>query len=350
MNLTFLQFIILFCLQKLNGERTIYSIYHLLHGKKSSQTIQDAHLYHLTTFYQTFPILSREYLENTVNILMKQQLITPLADQQFFLTEKGEQLLLDQLEGTPIPIHLDGWKYQRKAVVLWERLSLTIQVISYLQKRESKFMPIQRKSETHIWLKDFLRKNTLNREELGSKLFSELVDILDREPTINPDLFVIRLSGYKTIGYTANQAAEKVGMEATYYHFQFLNILHYLILMVEANSNEYSLLASILLQSQNNNLTFSTEKTYTLLKKGHSISDIIIIRQLKKSTIEDHLVELALNMKDFSIDEYVTKEKQNQIKKVVRERNTKKLKEIRNIVDDASYFEIRLVLAKHGET
>ena len=63
MELTFLQTMILFCLHKINGERTIYSIYHLLKGKKSSQTIQDTHLFHLQPFYQTYTNLSRNDLE-----------------------------------------------------------------------------------------------------------------------------------------------------------------------------------------------------------------------------------------------------------------------------------------------
>ena len=63
MELTFLQTMILFCLQKINGERTIYSIYHLLKGKKSSQTIQDTHLFHLQPLFQTYTNLSRNELE-----------------------------------------------------------------------------------------------------------------------------------------------------------------------------------------------------------------------------------------------------------------------------------------------
>ena len=42
-------------------------------------------------------------------------------------------------------------------------------------------------------------------------------------------------------------------------------------------------------------------------------------RQLKKSTIEDHLVELALKIREFSIDPYVSIEKQNQITKSRKE-------------------------------
>ena len=66
MELTFLQMIILYCLHKLNGERTIYSIYHLLHGKKSSQTIQDAYLFHLTPFFHTYPTISWQEIESII--------------------------------------------------------------------------------------------------------------------------------------------------------------------------------------------------------------------------------------------------------------------------------------------
>ena len=61
MELTFLQMMILYCLQKINGERTIYSIYHLLHGKKSSQTIQDATFISSSSFFSIhIPTISRK--------------------------------------------------------------------------------------------------------------------------------------------------------------------------------------------------------------------------------------------------------------------------------------------------
>ena len=96
-------------------------------------------------------------------------------------------------------------------------------------------------------------------------------------------------------------------------------------------------------------MTQSTEKTFQLLNQGYSIADIVNTRQLKKGTIEDHIVELALKISDFSIEPFVTVEKQNQIKKVVNETMTKQLRLIQNNVQDATYFEIRLVLAKDGD-
>jgi uncharacterized protein YpbB len=96
-------------------------------------------------------------------------------------------------------------------------------------------------------------------------------------------------------------------------------------------------------------LTQSTEKTFQLLNQGYSIADIVNTRQLKKGTIEDHIVELALKISGFSIEPFVTVEKQNQIKKVINETMTKQLRLIQNNVQGATYFEIRLVLAKNGD-
>ena len=118
---------------------------------------------------------------------------------------------------------------------------------------------------------------------------------------------------------------------------------------IETNSSHFPILASFLDQSPKVPLTLSTEKTFALLKQGYSVIDIMTIRRLKKSTIEDHLVELALHIKGFSIDRYVPMEKQQQIKNTAITLNTKQLKEIRNAVQEADYFEIRLVLAKYGD-
>ena len=57
------------------------------------------------------------------------------------------------------------WKYQSQANLFWERLSLMIQVFSYLQNRESRYMPIQRKPETiSLDTKPFKTKQIYSRE------------------------------------------------------------------------------------------------------------------------------------------------------------------------------------------
>ena len=349
MELTFLQTMILYCLQKINGERTIYSIYHLLKGKKSSQTIQDTHLFHLQPLFQTETNLSRNELEKIVAKFLSDQLLINISDHRYRVTEYGENLLGKSLAHLPIPTFLNGWKYQRKANVFWERLSLSVQVISHLQNNESKYMPIQRKTENLIWIKHFLKQNKLSRENLGLQLYSELIAILESDATIEPGLLVQRLSGYRTIGLTEVQAAKIWKLDPTYYHYQFLNILHFIMGQIEGNKLQFPILVQFLDQSKETNLTHSTEKTYSLLKQGYSVTDIMSIRRLKKSTIEDQLVELALHNKEFSIDPYISIEKQQQIQRAAKKMNSKQLKHIYHEVKNADYFEIRLVLAKYGD-
>jgi len=350
MELTFLQMLILYCLQKLKGERTIYSIFHLLHGKKSSQTIQDAYLFQLTPLFNTFPHLSRQELEHLVSDLFTNKWIqATTSNQHYIVTNEREKELSHLLQERPIPSYLNGMKYQSQSVLFWERLSLLIQVISYLQQRDSKYIPIQKRPETLLAVRTFIQQNKNNRKSLGNRLYSELVSCLDEEPEIDPNLFVIRLSGYRSIGLTLEQAAQKFDLEITQYYYEFLNVLHYMVGKIENKPKEFPILSTLLEPKQSELLTHSTEKTYSLLNQGYSISDIMAFRQLKRGTIEDHIVELALKIKDFSIDPYVNTDKQNEIIKVTKKSNTKQLRFILNQVEDVTYFEIRLVLAKYGD-
>src|SRR3954451_1169466 len=219
MELTFLQSMILYCLHKLKGERTIYAIFHLFHGKKSSQTIQDAHLFHLTQFFQTNLNMSRQDLEEIVADFLTHHMIAEISEQHYVVTEHGENELSKSLAVNPIPSHLNGWKYQRIDTVLWERMSLCVQVISHLQNHESKYIPVQRSQETLIWIRRFLKQNQLSRESLGLNLYTELVTCLESESSIDPSLLVMRLSGYRSVGLTATQAAKKCEMELSLYHY-----------------------------------------------------------------------------------------------------------------------------------
>ena len=271
-----------------------------------------------------------------------------IADDTYMVTEEGSKLLEQSLKEMPIPQYLDGMNIQKQSILFWERLTLLVQVISYLQKRDSKYIPIQKRPETIFWIKTFLRQRSVKRDILGADLYSEIVSCLDK-PSINPDLLVVRLSGYQSAGLTLEQAAQTFRLEVTQYYYEFINILHYMVNQIENDRGHYPILGCLIEPSQRGILTQSTEKTFDLLNQGYPVSEIMKIRQLKKGTIEDHIVEMALKKKSFSIDPYVTKERQSQILQAAHQSNTKQLKMIRNQIEEATYFEIRLVLAKYGE-
>ncbi|MDE3839437.1 RQC domain-containing protein [Bacillus methanolicus] len=350
MTATYLELIILYCLKKINGERTIYSIYHLLKGKKSSQTIQDTHLFQLHPFFQAFPSITRIEIEEKVGKFERDGWIEKMNDQYFFLTEKGRDMLDEEFRRKPVPEFLNGWKYHNVTELFWERLSLFIQVCSNLINRKPDFVPVHKKKETLVWLKNFLAKQEKDRFHLSEQLYKELTDCFEANHQIDPAILVIRFTGYNRIGLTENQAAEKLGMEQTYYRVSFLNLLHYMIETITKRPARFPLLHFIIPEAGKFvPLTNSAKKTYELLNSGMPMEKIARVRNLKKSTIEDHIVEIALNMKDFDISPYVDQSTQKNILEASGKVSSKQLKHIRAHVENASYFEIRLVLAKYGD-
>ena len=330
----------------MNGERTIYSIYHLLNGKKSSQTIQDAHLFSLKEYFRIFETLPREAFKEIIEDLITKQLIYVIGKQQYLLTESGEI----HLKNIQLPHYLNGWMFHHLTFPFWERLSLFIQVISNVVFQESHYIPIQKNKHAHHWLKTTLKDINVPRDQIGKYLFKELVDCLNQAENIDPSVLVFRLTGYNQIGLTSFQLAKRLNREELDYHIDFINILHYLINQVEKDKGCFPLL-SVLLQDveKDDILTASTRKTLELLNQGYSMDQIAQVRNLKLNTIEDHLVELALNVADFPIDNYVKKDLQQKIIEISRQTATRQLKLIRSNLDATSYFQIRLVLAKYGE-
>ncbi|MED1204910.1 helix-turn-helix domain-containing protein [Heyndrickxia acidicola] len=347
--MTFLDAVILWSLNKVKNERTIYSIYHLLKGKKSSQTIQDAHIFQLGHLFQTYPFLSREAYAAIIKNLRKQMLLEE-NDSHALLTQKG----LDQIKvfflHHPFPKQINGLKYQDTANLLWKRLSLTIQVMSNLVNNENHYYPIQRDEALLRWMKGFLQNKALPKEELSGQLYKELTNFLSENPPEDPEILVIRLTGYQHIGKTMKQASEYLNMEESEYWYRFLHLLHSLIQKVTETPDQYLILHKVIADSyQEIAWTRSTQKTYDLLKKQYTVSEIAEMRNLKTSTIEDHIIEIALNEPEFQIDMYLDKKMEQNIFLASQTLGLKRLKPIKEAVKNASYFQIRLALAKRGQ-
>ncbi|MEH7333802.1 helix-turn-helix domain-containing protein [Neobacillus drentensis] len=338
--------ILLYCLKKLNRERTIYSIYHLLNGKKSSQTIQDAHLFSLKHLFGIYDTLTRESFENIIHNMVEKKWIKNCGEQRFVLTPEGEVNLYE----SKIPSFLNGWIYHTFTMNFWERLSLLVQVASNFVNHENQYIPIQKNKDVHFWLKTILKETQVPRLEMGSRLYSELVDIFKEAKNADPSVLIFRLTGYQQIGLTPEQTAKRLNMDIHDYNIEFINIIHYLLQKINREPKNFPLLSLLIRDlKQNNELTISSRKTWTLLNQGYSLEMIADIRHLKLSTIEDHFVEFALHINDFSIDDYVEKNLQDTILEITRQINSRQLKFIRDKVKTASYFQIRLVLAKYGE-
>ncbi|RDI42954.1 helix-turn-helix domain-containing protein [Falsibacillus pallidus] len=349
--MTFFQALIVKSLMAVRDERTVYSVYHILKGKKSSQSIQDAHLYSLQHLFQLYPTLTRNEFDSELKKLQNDKSIIINEDNSCRVLDAGKSAVQETFRNLDLPIYVEGWKQQDIAITFWKRTSLLVQVMSHLTRRQTHYYPIRRETELLLWVKDFFNRTKFSRDELARKAFEELQKMLSGQNFENPYVFVLRLTGANRIGFTAKQAADELNMEQTEYEFRFMNLLHFMIGKMNEEQDQFPLLSSILSgMDKHLSLTNSARTTYQYLLKGKNLDEIAASRGLKLSTIEDHIIEIALNVPGFEIAPYVSEEERHSIAEQLIKTGQKKLKPIRDAVPSATYFQIRLVLAQQGGT
>lgn len=333
-----LHYCMLTCIEKLGEDRSVYATYHLLKGKKSSQTMQDAKLYHVSEYFRVFPHLTRDGYDIHLRHLEEKKYIHPVQNQIGIITKDGKEKL--QQENIP---KVNGLLYHEISNVLWKRLVLIIQTLSHLQKNEKIFRPIVQDMDITIWVKNFFLTSPYSKKELAQNMYQECCEYLRTRTEQDATIFVWKLTGRKRIGYTDEQIAEKLKIDPWTLHFLFQSVLHGLL----SNIQQYPFLQQICPVLETNIISDTARKTYQFLQQGFSIEKISQIRRLKQNTIEDHVVEIALSNSSIPIDEFVSKERQEEIKAVYEQKKTRKLRELKEeLGESCTYFQIRLVLAK----
>ncbi|WP_020059637.1 helix-turn-helix domain-containing protein [Bacillus sp. 123MFChir2] len=346
-----LQYTVLYCLKQLKGERTVSSIYHLLKGKRSSQTFQDGNMFHLSFLFGVYKSLRRHNYDKQIETLLNAQLITCVHENTYILSDVGEKQLNEWEKICYFPKHLQGLHYGELGESFWKRLSLIIQTVSNLKQQNVKFIPIQQDKEITIWVKRFIMNSSVSREYLAEQLYKEINVILMNVTSLEATILVYRLTGYHRIGYTTDQLGDMMRQDTLRVYLLFWGTIHFIIQQVQQQKQQFPLLTEIIAypNEKADLFSISTQKTYQLWKQGRTIDEIARIRKLKVATIEDHIVEIALREKEFQVEHFIEKEKMKQIQNIIEKLQTRKLRILKQAAGEhVSYFEIRLVLARIG--
>lgn len=340
-----INYLVLKCCNQIKIERTIYSIYHLFTGRRSIQTLQDAHLYELTHFYGVYKKLPIDEFDTIIAELIAKNLIQQVDsdDSRYLITSQGKEILVD----FDMPIKINGLLYEQYSNDFYQRLLLFIQVWTNSKQKNGNYIPVIENYKVERFIKTLYINRKERIESDLKNLYGELSNIFKEIPSQQVDLYVDRLSGYHYYGLSVPQLTEKYETDKHTIHLSIVSINHLIIENVINNPKSYKLL-SLLLETllTEKRLTRSTHKTYDLFKKGYNLTEIANIRQLKLNTIYDHIVEVSLYDQSFPINKFVPLFAQEEIIDIVRKHKTFKLKEIKdNISAEINYFQIRLVLS-----
>lgn len=340
----YLSVLLLYLFKRLDGQRSMYGALHILNGKRSVQPIQDSRFFGVRHMYGLIKRLKREAVEREVVTLEKYGLIEKIGPDCFKVTSKGNTYLESELIKKPLPQQLNQFNSDITSL-FWRRLALTVQTVSFLLIKKQ-FIPVSKDPKVQQWVKRFLISKNEDRKDLAKNFYEELLDVLTNLSNLEATILTLRLSSSERVGLTNEQVSEDLKMDHYYLHVLFQGILQQLVQMLTEKKEQYPLL-SIFIQNNDRMITETAEKTFSLVKKGFGLEEISKIRKLKINTIEDHIVEIALNKHDFNIDRFVSIADQQKIKLVLKHVSTRRLSEIKKSVgDDISYFSIRLTLAK----
>lgn len=339
--------IILHCQLKIQQERTINSIYHLLTGKQSIQTIQDAHLFQLEKYYALYKSLDKKVFANKINELLELKYINKRDEHTFEITDMGKQFLAQQQLNE---YYWDGLKFREIDDLFYQRLLLFIQVWTNARRNNYRYIPIVDHPETLHWIKRFYLNDRKSRLIRLKQLYNELVELFSQISPIYPEMFIKQITTNKAIGLTYEQLAKYYDKSVTDIYLLHMNYVHFILENVFSHYEKYPLLfhfVTDLIESEQKTVTNSAKITLKLIEQGLTLEEIAKKRNLKINTINDHIVEIALQDEHFPIDQFVSQKKQQEIYHAVKQLKSLKLKDIKSAVsNEINYFEIRLALIK----
>ena len=336
--------LLLYIIQKFNGERSFTAPYYLLKGKKSGQTMQDVTYFQLHSFFAIYSNIKKEEYDLLIFALQAEGLVE-IKEGIPFLTEKGKERIKDFQAPA-----FDGWRLRGNELLFWRRLELVVQTISHFHEGESKFIPNQKDIAVQQFVRNYLRGKEYQAHSFAEGLKAQLFHLLEASPLSEEQrtLFVYRLSGYQTSGLTWDQLASEYNSSVHDVKLQFIEVLHVLLRFLNKQDHPdiYPLTDGIFIKSP---LTDSAYRTSLLLEKGYTLEQVAAARNLKVNTIEDHLIEIASANPSFSVEDYISYEQMSRVWEISNSLHTKKLRLIKEQLPELSYFMIRLALSKGGQ-
>lgn len=344
------RYLMIYLLKTINSNRSPAAIYHILTGKKSSQTIQDLHLFQLHTYYRLLPNLSRQAFDYDVDQMVNEGLMEWLNAKDYRLTDKADAYLSTYKDTYDDAHNFEQPVDHQSKEIFTKRFYLTIQTFTHRVMDDTGFIPLIDDITIQAFVKQYYHLHKHALVDWLERCYEQLHDVLKTYPDIRRHIYLDRLS-------TANHNGQSLQQLVDRYHVTEADILLTLALIERTlfiRSQQHQTLLSDLLPADNQPqiyerlMTRSARKTHQLVIKGYNIEDLIQLRQLKRGTIEDHLVEICMLDDHFKLDDYVEEEKIAIIESYLSKRHTQKLAELkRTLPEEMTYLDLRLVFAHY---
>ena len=252
--------------------------------------------YQLLDYYkQPFEFSNQDY-QNAIAQLLVQGDLTK-KDNQLLLTLQGEQTLND-FNMTHKTLSNPAL-FQRLDIKKWsQRLLLAIQVTSELSHHNAHYLVSINDFQTQFIIKKWLHQQDKTR--VATLMYQSLHTFLSQEDPKQAWIFCQQLIGHDFVGQTRQQLAFTEGISQQDVQLIWWDLAGRYALFLAQHYPHFAkdLLADILSDSF---LPSSVLQTKKMLAQGFSLEKIAQFRQLKLSTVKEHILSLAILEPNFDV-------------------------------------------------
>ncbi|MFC4771327.1 helix-turn-helix domain-containing protein [Enterococcus hermanniensis] len=268
------------------------TLYHLLVGKRTSSVLLHGFFYQNLAYLGALPQLKEAKFQQAIQQLVEHQLID-FEDGYGQLTTSGKQLLVEKkIDLTGI----DNLRFGRMREESWQLILFSIQVTSHLSFNEKNYLPIEHRPYYLHQIKKWLVQSD---QQLVDKIQQELLTTLETLPNDAADFLANQFSGHDFQGKTVFQLLPESWKKepwAELYRQQAIDSL-----LQALPDGEFKRLIDFLDQQ---NINRSMIKTKELFLAGKTVDELLMLRQLKQGTINDHFIEWALLDETFPFERF----------------------------------------------
>lgn len=277
--------------------RRYQAIYYLLIGKRTVSNLSAGLTYQLLPYFHFYPKLSQTDYQAALKQLQKQHYLKLQSKEQTaVLTAAGQlvktQLLQQQIWPQSFNYWRDGdWQEQ------WERLLLSVQVISHYQHQIKQYLPLATQplvqQEIRRW---FYRCGRPQSQQFVTELLMTTQQLSSQQSS----LLANSLRSQTFAGLTDFQLAEDLALTVPELRLSRIEALSQFLQIVQHLPQD-SVLRQVFAAAPAR-LADATMRTYQLWQSQYSWAQICQRSFQKPNTLLEHLLEAAILIPDFDFD------------------------------------------------
>lgn len=353
--LTYIEYLFLDCI---STERPIKeaTLFYVLIGKRTVSTMLQCRQYDLEAYFNAMPGMKPTVLKKGLERLTSEGLISGNEGLGYLLTEAGIGEKNDFLSSHAHFSLGNQMKFALIQGVLRRRMLFLIQILSEMLHKNKQYYPIEREAKEQLWMKRLLAQHSEDKESFAKSCGEEWRAYLSRLPERDAGIFALQFEGNDHLRKTTGQMAGLFKVDEAevkiLLHQNWLRLYDSL----EQEPEKFPVLSSVMRMTANETglASASAETTMRYFRNGHGMNEIISMRGLKQSTIQDHFAEIALIYREFPVPAFLDKEKMQYLQQLAAHKVRVDYREIQEVFPEINFFESRLiqirseVAAKYG--